>query len=174
MASSQNIPGVVTSVFINKDFGDFSGNLFVAFVVLSFYSLSSTISGKRNDNLFIVAMWVSAILANLAFVLMSPAYLTIHAGSSGLTYVWVLPTTYGSSGLVSAFLSGVIILAYKSAWAEPVLRFKQFVIGIGLFALFIVLNLNVSPSTNIAVHLMSFLIMVFFVLSKRFWTWLFS
>lgn len=152
IASSQNIPGTITAILVHKDFTHLGINFLLAFAALLLYSLSSTISGIRHDNFILPAIWFSAILANLVYVIMSP--------NSSVS---------GSSGLVSAFLGGVMTFAYISAWNESVQRLKviQSTIGMFLFITFIVLNLNTNPDINIIVHLMSFSIMVFLVLLKH-------
>jgi len=54
-----------------------------------------------------------------------------------------------------------------SARAQTVQRHKiiQSFIGVSLFAVFIALNLNTSPDTNVIVHLLSFFIAVFLVMT---------
>lgn len=151
MASSQNILGVVTGIFVNKDFGYLIGNFLLAFITLLFYFVSSTISGIRNDKFLAMGIWFSAILANFAYVFISP-YSRVG----------------GSSGLVSAFLGGVVVLAYVSAYIEPVRSSKiiQSIIGSFLFTIFIILNLNTASDINVPVHLMSFSVMAFLSLLK--------
>jgi membrane associated rhomboid family serine protease len=150
MASSQNILGVVTSIFVHKDVTHLGVNMLIAFSALLFYSLASSISGIRNESFTIVTIWISAILANLAYVLIYP---NSRVG--------------GSSGLVSAFLASIATFAYINAWTQTVQRHRivQSLIGTYLFAVFIVLNLNTSPDTNVIVHLLSFFIAVFLVMT---------
>jgi membrane associated rhomboid family serine protease len=154
MASSQNIPGVVTSIFVHKDIVHLGVNLTLAFTALLLYSFSNIISGRRNDNFMVMATLLSAILANLAYVFMSP-----------------YSRVAGSSGLVSAFLGGIMTFAFLDAWTESALAAKtiQSIIGTFFFSAFIYLNLTVGPDTNVVVHLMSFSIMVFLVSLKPFW-----
>lgn len=154
MASSQNISGVVTSIFVHKDIVHLGVNLTLAFTALLLYSFSSIISGGRDDNFMVLAIWLSTIVATLAYVFMFP-----HSRVAG------------SSGLVSAFLGGIMTFAFLDAWAESALSAKtiQSIIGTFFFIAFIYLNLNVDPDTNVVVHLMSFSIMVFLVLLKPFW-----
>lgn len=149
-ASSQNIFGVVTSILVHKDVAHLGANMLIAFWALLFYSLTSSISGMRNESFTIIAIWVSAILANLAYVFICPT-----------------KTVGGSSGLVSAFLAGIATFAYIDARAQTVQRHKiiQSFIGTLLFAAFIVLNLNTSPDTNVIVHLLSFFIAVILVMT---------
>ena len=158
-ATSQNVESAFTSVFVHKDFTHLAANVMLAFVALLAYSISSAISGTRNGNFIILATWASAILANLAYQKTIPCSIS-----------------YGSSGLVSAFLSGVIIIAYLNAWAEPAPRLKlaQFAIGTFLLAAFIALNLDVSPDTNVTAHLSAFFNMAFLMLTKRFLSAFFS
>jgi hypothetical protein len=158
-ASSQNIESVFASVFIHKDFTHLIANAILAFALLLTYSISNAISGTRKDNFVILAIWISAILANLACVKTMP-YLS----------------SYGSSGLVSAFLSGVMVVAYLNAWAEsvPSVKAAQFAIGTFLLAAFIALNLYVNPDTNVNVHLNAFANMAILMLAKRFLSSFFS
>lgn len=158
-ASPQNIQSAFTSVLVHKDFTHLIANVILAFAALLVYSISNTISGTGNGNFIILATWISAILANLAYEKTMPYSIS-----------------YGSSGLVSAFLSGVMIIAYLNAWAESVPRVKvaQFVIGTFLLAAFVALNLDVNPDTNVTVHLNSFFNMAFLMLAKRFLSSLFS
>jgi membrane associated rhomboid family serine protease len=159
MASSQNIESAFTSVFVHRDFTHLIANITLSLVALLLYSISNTISGNGKDNFLILAVWTSAVLANLAYAKTIPYAIS-----------------YGSSGLVSAFLSGVIIIAYLNAWTEPVPRVKvaQFAIGTFLLAAFVALNLDVDPDTNVAVHLNSFFYMAVLMLAKRFLSSFFS
>jgi hypothetical protein len=158
-ASSQNIENAFASVFVHKNFTDLIANVMLAFALLLTYSISNAISGTRNDNFIILAIWISAILANLAYVKTMP-----------------YSSSCGSSGLVSAFLSGVMVIAYLNAWAEsvPSIKVAQFVIGTFLLAAFIALNLYVNPDTNVFVHLNSFFNMTILMLTKRFLSSFFS
>jgi hypothetical protein len=83
---------------------------------LLLYSLSSIISGTRNDSFMALAAGLSAILANLAYAFTSP-----------------YSSVAGSSGLVSAFLSGTMIFAFLGAWAESTLSTKTIQSVIGTF-----------------------------------------
>lgn len=102
MTSPQNIQGAFASVFVHKDFTHLIANVTLAFAALLAYSISNAISDAGNDNFIVLAIWISAILANLAYVRTIP-YLV----------------SYGSSGLVSALIGGVAIVAYLNAWAGP-------------------------------------------------------
>lgn len=159
VTSSQSIQGAFASIFVHKDFTHLIANALLAFAALIAYSISNTISDTGNDNFIVLAMWISALLANLAYVKTIPYLIS-----------------FGSSGLVSALLCGVTIISYMNAWVDPLPRVKviQFAIGTFLFGAFIALNLNVNPDTNVAVHLSSFSYMAMLMLGKRFLSSFFS
>jgi membrane associated rhomboid family serine protease len=153
MASARNIPSAFTAVFVHKDLVHLGANLLLTLAVLLLYSLSNMISGKKSDNFLVLAIWIATVSATLAFVNLAP---NARVG--------------GSSGLVSAFMSGAVVTACLNAWVEPVPRNKAFqlVIGTLLVCAFAVLNLNVDPETNVAVHLSAFFYMAVLMLAKRF------
>ncbi len=159
MTSSDSILSAFTSVFVHKDLAHLGANVIVAFITLTFYSLSNRISAAKNGNFIIAAIWISTILANLAFVRTLP-YMKIG----------------GSSGLVSATMSAVMIATFFNAWAEPVRRRKaaQIVMGVFLLVAFVVLNVNVNPDTNVTVHLSSFSYTALIMLAKQFFSSYFS
>ena len=159
MASSRNVVSAFTAVFVHKDLAHLGSSLILTLAVLLLYSLSNTISGKSSDNFIILAIWISTISASLAFVNLAP---NARVG--------------GSSGLVSAFLSGAVVTAYLNAWTEPVRRNRAFQIIIGtiLVGAFVTLNLNVDAETNVTVHLSAFLYMAALMLAKRFLSSFFS
>jgi membrane associated rhomboid family serine protease len=159
MASSQNIPSAFTSVFVHKDFTHLGTNIILALTALLLYSPSTAISGKRNGTFIVLAIWISTILANLAYLNTAP-YSRIG----------------GASGLVSAFLGGAMTIAYLNARTEPVPRTKavQFFLGTLLLVVFIVLNLNVDADASMAVHLSSFFNTVVLMLAKHFLSSFFS
>ena len=152
--SSKNFLGIVTSIFVHKDFCHFGINLVVAVVTILFYSFSSFISGIRNDKFMVGAIWLSAIIANLAFVFISP------------------DLSVGSSGLVSAFMGGATTFALINAWKAPDGHIKkiQIIIGVLLFVVFVFLNFFSSTDTNNVVHWIAFFTMVSIVLLKQLWS----
>ena len=159
MASSRNILSAFTSVFVHIDLAHLGASVTLTLAVLLLYSLSMRISGRKTDNFFILAIWVSTVFATLAFVNLAP---NARLG--------------GSSGLVSAFLSGAVVTAYVSAWIETARRTKiaQIAIGTVLVATFVVLNLNVGSGTMAIVHLSAFFNMAVLVLAKLFFSSFFS
>lgn len=159
MTSSQSIQSAFASVFVHKDFTHLIANVMLAFAALLAYSISNTISNIRSDYFIILAIWISAILAHLAY-----------------EKTMLYSVSYGSSGLVSALLGGVMIIAYLNAWAEstPRIRVAQFAIGTFFLAAFVALNLDVNPAMNVAVHLSSFLYAAVLILAKRFLASFFS
>ena len=159
MASSRNILSAFTSVFVHRDLAHLAASVTLTLAILLLYSLSITISCKKSNNFFILAIWISTVFATLAFVNLAP---NARLG--------------GSSGLVSAFLSGAVITAYVGAWSEPVLRIKiaQIAIGTVLVAIFVVLNLNVGSGSMVIVHLSAFFNMTVIVLAKLFFSSFFS
>jgi len=159
MAPSQNILGAFASVFVHRDFTHLVANVLLALAALLAYSMSNAISGIRGDNFVVFAVWISAVLANLGYVRTLPYLIS-----------------YGSSGLVSALLSGVVIVAFSNAWAESVPRVKvaQAAIAVFFFAAFIALNLDVAPEMNVGIHLRSFVNMGVLMFGRRFLTSFFS
>lgn len=159
MASSRNILSAFTSVFVHIDLAHLGASATLTLAVLLLYSLSTKISRRKTDNFLIVAIWVSTVFATLAFVNLAP---NARLG--------------GSSGLVSAFLSGAVVTAYVSAWIETARRTKiaQIAIGTVLVATFVVLNLNVGSGTMAIVHLSAFFNMAVLVLAKLFFSSFFS
>ena len=159
MATSRNIFSAFTSVFVHKDLAHLGASITLTLAVFLLYSLSITISRRKTDNFFIVAIWASTVFAALAFVNLAP---NARLG--------------GSSGLVSAFLSGAVVTAYVGAWIETARRTKiaQITIGTVLLATFVVLNLNVGSGTMAIVHLSAFFNMAVIVLAKLFFSSLFS
>ena len=159
MASSRNIIGAFTSVFVHRDLTHLAASATLTLAALLLYSVSNTISGKKSENFIILAIWFSAAAATLAFVNLAP---NARLG--------------GSSSLVSAFLCGVAINAYINAWTEPAPRMKvaQIAIGTVLVTTFVALNLNVDSSWMVTLHLTAFLYMAVIVLTKRFLSLFFS
>jgi len=159
MASSRNVLSAFTSVFVHKDLAHLGASLILTLTVLLLYSLSNTIAGKSSGNFIILAIWISTISASLAFVNLAP---NARVG--------------GSSGLVSAFLSGAVVTAYLNAYEDPVRhnRVFQLIIGTILVVAFVILNLNVDAETNVTIHLSSFLYMAVLMLGKRFLSSFFS
>jgi len=156
MSSSQNILGIFTSPFVHKDYLHLLANAVFALLAFIFYFITRLISSaKSNDKFLIVAIWFSAILANLIYVFISP---TQNSG--------------GSSGLVSAFYGGVITFTFTDALTEHVSNLKKLsftLSGVFLLAAFVVMNINTSSDTNVIVHLTSFSISVFLVLLYSLW-----
>jgi len=159
MASSRNVLTAFTSVFVHKDIVHLAASATLTLAALLLYSISNTISGKKSENFIILAIWLSAAAATLAFVNTAP---NARLG--------------GSSSLVSAFLCGVAVTAYINAWTEPAPRIKvaQIVIGTVLVAAFVALNLNVDSGWMVTLHLTAFLYMAVIVLAKRFLSSFFS
>ncbi|MGD6935084.1 MAG: hypothetical protein ACQCN5_12845 [Candidatus Bathyarchaeia archaeon] len=149
MASSQNFIGVFSSVIVHRDIGHLTANMFLAFATLLLYSFSTTFSGNRQYLSMTIIIWISAIIANLGYILLFPFY-----------------SVGGSSGLVSAFLGAVVMVAFLSALKETVAsaKFVQSIIGIIVFCIFIAINIGVSADTNVIVHLTSFLLAAIVVL----------
>lgn len=159
MASSRNIGSAFTSVFVHRDLAHLGASIAMTCAILLLYSISNSISGKKSDNFLILAAWLSAAAATLAFVNLAP---NARLG--------------GSSGLVSALLCGVAVTSYVNAWTEPKsrLRVVQVAIGSVLVAAFIALNLNVESSWMVTLHLTAFLYMTVLILTKRFLSSFFS
>jgi hypothetical protein len=159
MASSRNIPSAFTSVFVHRNLTHLAASATLTLAALLLYSISNTISGKKSDNFIMLAIWLSAAAATLAFVNLAP---NARLG--------------GSSSLVSAFLCGVAVTAYINAYTEPTTRVKvaQITIGTVLVGAFVALNLNVGSSWMVTLHLTAFLYMAVMVLTKRFLSSFFS
>jgi len=145
-ASSQNILGIFTSIFVHKDTSHLMLNMVFLFMTLLFFSFTNyncqRFNKKRKEVFTILVIWGSAIF-------------------STLFYVVQVPNKYvaGSSGLVSAMMGTTTMFAFLNAWKQKSNRVKMvihFIIALYLVLVFVIVNLTAAPDTNVYVHLMSF------------------
>lgn len=154
-ASSQNILGIFTSIFVHKDaFSHLMPNMVILFMTLLFFSCTNyncqRLNKKQIELFTILVIWGSAVLSSLFYV------------------VQVLNTyVSGSSGLVSAMMGATIMFASVNAWKQKNNRVNMTIhsiIAVFLVIAFVILNLTAGPHTNIYVHLTSFWMSLVFTL----------
>jgi len=154
-ASSQNILGIFTYIFVHKDaFSHLMPNMAILFITLLFFSLTNYdcqgLNKKRKELFTVLAIWGSAILSSLFYVVRVP---NIYVS--------------GSSGLVSAMMGATTMFSSLNAWKQKNNRVSMIahsIIALFLVIIFVLLNLTAGPDTNVYVHLTSFWMSLVFTL----------
>jgi hypothetical protein len=149
IASRQNILGIFTAIVVHKELAHFFVNFLLTFVAILLFSFSSAFSNPKNDNFLVCAVLFVAIVATLSYIIAFP-----------------ISRVYGSSGIVSAFLGGTMVLAYTNAWNQRsrFLKMAQSSIGVFLFLAFIVAIFYTDRNAGgVAVYLASFFLAAVFV-----------